>query len=550
MADFGDYPPNMAPQDALILRSLAEPEHAVTKYTGEDLARPKQGPANPFRDDSARADLKRKNVLTGLAQETFISEAGFRNKHRAVERRGGPEREYITGKQAKEEAKKTRKEREHRGNATIAEGPGSYVGPWAKRKPLVEYEDADEDELASGEEYEMVDEDGEEGDDDDEIVESGTVLSAPPEAMVRRQEVEEQGDETSIFYPDEQFDYQGRTYMHVPQDTKVDGGLNKDIGSKPNYIPKNLVHTWKSDRSPNKAAVTTLRFFPRSGHLLLSANADNKEQIKIWDVFREKELLRSYTGHTKAVTDLSFNRDGDRFISGSFDRWIKNWDTEYGKCISKYRPGGTPHCLVFNPSVENGHEFLVGLSDKRILQFDTRAGTEAVQEYNHHLAAINTIVFTEEGGRFMTTSDDKSLRAWDWNIPVPIKYIAESWMYPMTRASMHPNNKYVAYQSSDNQILVYSAGDKFRMNRKKAFKGHNNAGTAISLDISPDGQFLASGDTGGFVYFWDWKTCKMYEKQKLKADGKGGSVTCVAWHPQDTNKVATAGAAGDIRYWG
>ena len=33
----------------------------------------------------------------------------------------------------------------------------------------------------------------------------------------------------------------------------------------------------------------------------------------------------------------------------------------------------------------------------------------------------------------------------------------------------------------------------------------NNAGYGIDIKISPDGQFLASGDSGGYVCFWDWK---------------------------------------------
>ncbi len=118
-------------------------------------------------------------------------------------------------------------------------------------------------------------------------------------------------------------------------------------------------------------------------------------------------------------------------------------------------------------------------------------------------------------------------------------------MFPMIRAALHPNGKFVAYQS-DNQVLVYSTNDKFRQNRKKSYRGHNSAGTC-GIDISPDGQFLVSGDSGGFAFFYDWKTCKMYEK--LKIDPAGGAVSCVRWHPQETSKVATAGADGIIRFW-
>lgn len=48
------------------------------------------------------------------------------------------------------------------------------------------------------------------------------------------------------------------------------------------------------------------------------------------------------------------------------------------------------------------------------------------------------------------------------------------------------------------------------MNRKKNFKGHVSAGYACGVTFSADGQFLASGDAEGRVFFWDWKTAKSY----------------------------------------
>jgi pre-mRNA-processing factor 17 len=406
MADsFGEYPPNMAPQDSLVVREHAEPSLAVTPYTGEDLSRPNLGPLNPFKDQAKT--LKRKNVLTGSAEETYISEHTFRSKHRAIECRGGPERDYRSGTDVKKEAAKIRARRQKKGDATIADGDGAYVGPWASYKNAEWEEVGQDEELASDEEVEYVYED------DDDVIESGTQVSAPAAALAKRKVVEELGDETTIFHGSEQYDYQGRTYMHVPQDLDVD--LGKEVGSIANYIPKKLVHTWKHH---GDKAVTALRFFPNSGHLLLSSGADST--VKIFDVYHNKELLRSYCGHTKSITDISFNHDGTQFISGSFDRFMKVWDTETGQMITKFSSGKTPNVLKFNPSVEHSNEFLAGLSDNKIVQYDIRT-RELVQEYDHHLNAINTITFVDSNRRFVTTSDDKSIRAWDYNIPVPIK---------------------------------------------------------------------------------------------------------------------------------
>ena len=527
MADFTDYPPNMAPQNSLIVREAAGPDHAIVPYTAQDLSRPSQGPANPFKDEAN--PLKRKNVLTGNAQEMYLSEHTFRNLHKSMERRGGPDAQYMGGKAEKDEAARIRVKRQRKGDATVVEGENAYVGPWASYQ-RGEYEEVVEgEELASDEEYEEVEE-------EEEVIESGIVVSAPPQALARRKEAEELGEETTVFDGSQQHDYQGRTYMHIPLDLDID--LRKEVGSIKNYVPKKLQHTWKSHTKP----VSGVRFFPGSGHLLLSGSADTT--VKIWDVYHDRELLRTYSGHNKALSDITFEPTGKQFLSASYDRMIKLWDTETGQCANRFTTGKTPHVVRFNPSPENRHEFLAGMSDKKIIQFDTRT-REVVQEYDHHLAAVNTITFVDENRRFMTTSDDKSLRAWDYNIPVPIKYIAEPHMYPMVRASAHPSGKYVAYQSSDNNIFVYGATDKFRQNRKKVFKGHNNAGYAIDVACSPDGQFVASGDSGGYVCFWDWKTCKMWHKFQASPQ----AITCVEWHPQESSKVATAGLDGAIRYW-
>jgi pre-mRNA-processing factor 17 len=490
MADFNEYPANMAPKDALIVRQEATADHAVVPYSGATLAAGTLGPANPFRSGLGQNGLKRKNVLTGHAEETYISEHTFRSKHRAVEGRGGPDRGYMTNAQIKAENARLRGMRESKGDATVAEGDNAYVGPWAKKKKLVEYEEVDnEDELGSDEEYEIMEED------EDDVIQSGTVVKAPVGSLEKRKEAEDLGAETTTFHGENQYDYQGRTYMHVPQDLDID--LKKEAGSTTNFIPKKHMFTWKH----HTGGVTAVRLFPRSSHLGLSSGNDGL--VKIFDMYHSRELLRTYSGHTKAICDVDFNYDGMKFLTASFDKQMKLWDTETGTCVNRFSCGKTPFVIKFSPSPEHNNEFLVG-TNKKILQYDSRTGNEIVQEYDHHLGPINTLTFVDDGNRFMSTSDDRSLRAWDYGIPVPIKYIADPEQFALTSAARHPSGKYVLYQAS-NEIQVYSSTDKFRQNRKKSYRGHNSAGLKIDVAVSPDGQFVASGDTAGYVVFWDWK---------------------------------------------
>ena len=99
-------------------------------------------------------------------------------------------------------------------------------------------------------------------------------------------------------------------------------------------------------------------------------------QVKIWDVYNRRNVKRTYMGHAAGVRWVAFSSDRKTFLSASFDRNIKLWDTERGKCIGNYTKGTIPFQCVWAPSDSNS--FLTPSQDSCIHQFDIRTGEVSV----------------------------------------------------------------------------------------------------------------------------------------------------------------------------
>jgi len=338
------------------------------------------------------------------------------------------------------------------------------------------------------------------------------------------------GGEKTHFHGKAAFNYAGESWLAPPKDKKK---ANDEC-----FLPKRWVHSWAGHTKGTAA----MRFFPGAGHLLLSAGMDSK--VKIWDVYGSGKCMRTYMGHTQALKDICFSADGRRFVSCSFDKDVKLWDTETGQVVTAVTAGKVPNCVRLHPHPDQQNTLLSGLADRRIAQWDLRTG-DLTQEYDQHLSAVNALCFVDEGRRFVSSSDDKTLRVWEFGIPVVIKYIADPAMHSMPQLALHPSGAWLAAQSMDNSIVIYSTKERFRLNAKKRFAGHSNAGYACQVSFSPDGRFLLSGDGDGKLFVWDWKTSRILRTLKCHDQV---TIGC-EWHPLEASKVATCSWDGSIKLW-
>eukprot|EP01114_Cavostelium_apophysatum_P018473 TRINITY_DN5717_c0_g1_i1.p1 TRINITY_DN5717_c0_g1~~TRINITY_DN5717_c0_g1_i1.p1 ORF type:complete len:562 (-),score=164.89 TRINITY_DN5717_c0_g1_i1:107-1792(-) len=500
----------------------------------ESLWAPVQGPSHPHLSKNT-VQVGGNNILTGFVEDDFMNNYSFSRQFHSFHSRGvalAPNGQHEIGEARTlvGDSKALKRKREKGWDSANVEG--GYKGPWGvyegdERVPpdvvdtVKEPEDADKEQNEQPPAEKEVEEPKKE--EEEEEPQYG------PDGRKLRKKTP-LANTTTTFHGQQLRDYQGRTFVDPPSDMK---SYEHEC-----FLPKKPIHTWTG----HTKGVSAIRFFPKYGHLLLSASMDTT--VKIWDTQTNRKCMRTYAGHTKAVRDITFTNDGRKFLSASYDRLINYWDTETGQCLATFAKGSMPYCVKFHPENDRQHIFVAGCSDKKIVQWDTRTGG-IVQQYDQHLGAVNTITFIDDNKRFVSSSDDKSLRIWEWGIPVVIKYISEPHMHSMPSVALHPQGEFFAAQSLDNQIMIYGARNRFPMNRKKLFNGHVVAGYACQVNFSPDGHWIMSGDSTGKAWFWDWNTCRVLKSIKAH----DGVCIGVDWHPIESSKVATCGWDGLIKYW-
>jgi pre-mRNA-processing factor 17 len=305
-------------------------------------------------------------------------------------------------------------------------------------------------------------------------------------------------------------------------------------------VPKRAVHTWGG----HTKGVAAARLLPATGHLLLTAGLDGL--AKVWDASGAagRRCLRTYAGHGKGLRDASFDADGARFATSGHDKLVRVWDTETGAVRARLGAGQMAYCVRFHGDAAQPDVLMAGTQNKKIVQFDLRSG-DAVQEYDYHLGPVNTVTFIDGNRKFISTSDDKTIRVWEFGIPVQVQYIADPAMHAISAAAASPDGKWWVGQSADNSIVTYSAGEKVRQNRKKTLKGHASAGYACGVGFSHDGRYVVSGSGDGKLFVWDWKSGRI--ARSLRAHE--GVCIGAEWHPLESSKVVTCGWDGAAKLW-
>lgn len=303
--------------------------------------------------------------------------------------------------------------------------------------------------------------------------------------------------------------------------------------------------------------------FSADGRRIITAGAgvlSTDDKVQLLDL-ETGECVATFEGHEQTVSAVALSGDGRLAMSGGWDRTVRVWETDTGKCRHVLQPGGTVSSVAM---AADGRFCVSGRFDGKVDIWDsetgrklrqivvTRQADEAARLVNPLTGAVvgggwadggnatlslNALCLTPDG-RFLATADSrKQVLVWEVS--------TGRLVHAITR---HSEDVTAVCASADGRRLLSGSWDKslklwdVASGRRVAHLEHGATVQAVGLTV--DGRYAVSGDYDHRIKLWDVE--KGICLRTL--EGHTTPIKAVAFSP-DGRFLASVGQDGDARFW-
>ncbi len=282
--------------------------------------------------------------------------------------------------------------------------------------------------------------------------------------------------------------------------------------------------------------------FSPDGKNLLSGSAD--QTVVVWDADTGRKV-NSWKAHNGAVNSISFSSDGKILATGGGDGVIKLWQWPGASLMETLTNSGgyaefhPSEMLLFTgagPNLKSGGDNAAGALFKFGVLHRTgrEAGYRTPPESFSVPARVNELVAVGVGGKPVQLMNQHGTLLRTLNDSVSVVALAFS---PKADLLADTSDEYG--NQPENEIRIHDPATG-----KLLITLTNHTGRVLSVDFSPDGQWLASASSDETVRLWETSTWK--EVNVLK--GHVSEVWKVVFSP-DGKHLASASKDETVRIW-
>jgi WD40 repeat protein/serine/threonine protein kinase len=277
--------------------------------------------------------------------------------------------------------------------------------------------------------------------------------------------------------------------------------------------------------------------FSRDGKRMASSGLDNT--ARMWDTATGR-TLQTFRGHDNAVVGVAFNPKNETQVATTgWDGTIRVWGATTGREVRRLDCGLMLWDVAYSP---DGERIAAAGSDGTVRVWDLRTGALAKWTGGHAAApfGVRKVCFSPDGKRLASTGAGGKVNLWD--------AASGQVIFPLTGhgdlvigVAFSPDGAHLATASFDRTVRVWDVATG-QPAGAGILRGHDGAVWGVAF--SPDGEWLASSSADPSVKLWDWKSGEQLRTLRCH----GGAVHDVVFSPDGT-RLATAGHDMLIKFW-
>ena len=311
------------------------------------------------------------------------------------------------------------------------------------------------------------------------------------------------------------------------------------------------VHIWNSLTGEEVKGIETgeviscVCFTPDSRHVVTGEwNTDTAKQteVRFWDLETGRQT-RALRGHANSVFGLVLSQNGDMLASAGADGTIRLWGPSGHDVQAVLRADGEPFShLALSP---DGRLLAGATGESDMFAAAVRPGvvhvwdvetTDRVYTLHGHAGPINSVAFSPDGSKIVTSSWDMTVKIWDVKSGDELRTML-GHTDKVLHADFSSDGRLIATAGNAGAIRVWDADTGTLL---RTLRGHT--GAVQRIHFSPIASQLVSAGNDGLVKIWDAATDADSQRIRLT----DALATHVSYSP-DGRKIAASSVDGTMR---
>ncbi|MCB0065046.1 MAG: AAA family ATPase [Caldilineaceae bacterium] len=295
----------------------------------------------------------------------------------------------------------------------------------------------------------------------------------------------------------------------------------------------------------HSAAVFAVAFDPScvEGSRLVSGSRDGSAHL--WDT-TTGQVLRTFTGHTDEILSLAIQPNGQQLVTAAWDQTVRVWSLATGAVITTFADA---QGALLTVAWHTDNDTIAAAGNDHVIYLWSLSSGTLKSTLQGHFGAVGTLAFANDGCTLASGSFDQTIRLWDstrghalriyhgqrnairplslsadgrwlvngnvnqrvcaWNVGREAFLLASASGDPhhifqehagdILCVCFHPKENRFASAGQDGTIRLWSIEPEPTL----VHEYHQHNSVVLSLAFSPNGRWLASGDTNRAICLRD-----------------------------------------------